>query len=144
MLNPTSKKFRQKVVKHFLECAEVMFEEYYEDEEVEFNEENVVNAVINRFLVEANFPNNRKRIPNHYDRVTNWLFGLPLGTDYICYDIRHTLADWYEIDFEETFKWDDSKVTNIYYGKITREIFYFGEKYHKDLMRKIYFGNLTN
>ena len=144
MLNPNSKKFREKVVAHLLDCSYGSFEDNYGDS-LEFNEENVIKHLLGRFVVEANYANNRKRIPNHQARLVDWLLGLAINTEYYYVEMRKIVAEWYEISFEESVdKWDDAEISNRYLGNLTKHILRLGEKYAPDLMRKVYFGNLTN
>lgn len=144
MLSPNSKKFREKVVKHLLDCTFGSFDDTYGDT-LEFNEENAVKHLLGRFIVEANYANNRKRIPNHQARLVDWFLGLAINVEYYYVEMRKVVAEWYEISFEETIdKWSDSEISTRYYGNLARQVFRLGEKYASDLMRKIYFGNLCN
>lgn len=144
MLNPNSKKFKEKVVAHLLECSFGSFDDSYGDT-LDFNEANVVKHLLGRFVVEANYANNRKRIPNHQDRLVDWLLGLAINVEYYYVEMRKIVADWYEISFEETIdKWADDVISKKYYGSLSLQILRLGEKYAPDLMRKVYYGNLTN
>lgn len=70
--------------------------EYYVDVK---NINEVSNYVLlEMFTSQANYAHNKKRIPNIYNRVEDWLRGLPLNNDYETYDIckwleRNNLVD---------------------------------------------------
>lgn len=50
----------------------------------------------------ANYPHNLKKLPKEYERMADYLAGLPIGIDYENYAILRVAAGWHELQWGDT------------------------------------------
>lgn len=62
----------------------------------------------------ANYPFNLKKIPNEYERMADYLAGLPTGIDYENYRILKVAAEWHGMKWGDTL--DDKQAERIIEG----------------------------
>lgn len=120
-MRTTNKVFKAQIQEHVLErlCTD-----YTEDPKQQLE------GVINEFKSWYS-PYEKKRTPNRYEAMKEFLLGLPscLDVEYTYYNISQTLKNWYE-NVGETYKQNDSDKEAIwYYHLVIRELFNLCNKY---------------
>lgn len=86
MKNTNSKQFKQMVFNYLADSLYDFEGDYLER----------VARIKEKFTVEYDYPDNRRRTPNKQDRIAEWLAGLPLSIDYSNVDIIARAEQWHE------------------------------------------------
>lgn len=122
MTKTNIKEVKQSVRAYLLECVD---ESWLEEMNLTDSEPGAIfSALFEQMKSEYWIGYERKRYPNRETAFIQWLMGLPVLTvDYYYDDMRNLLAKWLEETPEESAKYDDSKVSDLFYHLMAREFF---------------------
>jgi len=90
--NVNTREIREKVWRYIIDCT--VEHGYVEDKDV-------AQHIADRFHSEHCHPNEMKAIMNDHERITVWLQGLALMTDYTYHDIMSKYAEWHECEVSD-------------------------------------------
>ena len=70
--------------------------------------------------------NEKRRTPNRYEALKQYLMGLPssISINFTYYDQRQLLKKWLQQTDSESDKYSDDKMTELFYHLITREFYH--------------------
>lgn len=102
MKRTNTNEFISKVYNYLLDAIEA------QDENTDKSPLELVEWLADEFDRVANYPFNLQRLPNIQDRMADYLRGLPIGIDYVYFDILKVSAKWHEVD-----KFDDKTENKI-------------------------------
>jgi len=117
LLKTNTKKYLSNIQAAILEA--VNFEDLGD---IELNNRQKIEYLMADFKACANYPNNKKRIPNEQNRLADWLQGLPncLNIPFTNYDILNFMAKMHEVTAIPEQKED--VIINGYFGHIAFNI----------------------
>lgn len=129
-MRTTKKEFKEKVRQHIIDRLGYPWDE----EKGEENENATTKECLKNVVDEFNAwycPYYKKTIPNKQAAFASFLNGLPgcLTIEFTTYNQRETLRAWFEQTEEESEKYNDEKVNNLYMWLIYREFFALCKKY---------------
>lgn len=74
------------------------------------------------FCSRANYENNIRRFPHLFDRWLDFMRGLPFHFDVYFDEQRESIASWLEETEEEKNRYNNTKVEDMYFRLIYREL----------------------
>lgn len=123
------KKATREKIRNYLIDAAIKFTEMFEDDLDGQNSEDsqvAIRCVYEKFKNTFNF---KIKSMGEYRAFIEWLRGLPLDIDYTWYNERKRIEEWFNQTPEESSKYSDDSVDNLYWQLLAREFFVLVDKF---------------